>query len=134
MHHLSLFAAMAMAATPAHPASPVTILSGDAGRPNAAVAAVIAQARRDAEAISHHLAEHLAAHRADAPGWPCLKRTSRQVVLEMRSLAGAMASTNHNVPPPHEVDYRDCADCADCAEATPGGAGSPGCREPKPAS
>lgn len=120
MHHLSLFAAMAVAATPAHAASPVTILVGDA-------------ARRDAEAISHHLAEHLAAHRADASGWPCSKPMPRQLALAIRSLAGALASTNRHVPPPSRVDCRDCADCVDCAEATSGVAGCPECRAPKPA-
>lgn len=128
MKRLSLFAALTVAATPAPAASPVPISPSDTLRPHAEIAAVIEQARRDAEAIAYHLAEHRAAHRADAPGWPCAQPMPQEVAVVEGLLAVEPDLSDSFAPSPHGVD------CAECGEAAPDDISCSGCREPKPAS
>lgn len=128
MKRLSLLAAMTVAVTPAPAAPPLPISPSDTGRPNAAIAAVIEQARRDAEAIAYHLAEHRAAHRAAAPGWPCAKPVPQEVAVAAALLAAEPDLSDSFASSPQGVD------CAECGEATPDDIRCSGCREPKPAS
>lgn len=129
MAHISLFAAITMAATTAQAASPNQASAGDADQENAAIAAVLDNAHRDADAIARHLAEHRAAHLIAAPGWPCAKAIPGELAVAAKSPAGVQGSAEPVVRAPRSVECAGCAECAHCGEVTPDDMGCSGCHK-----